>query len=77
MYGCAPLREVAMALGALDASRRASVTSWHGHESPHFAALNLYCRSIQSLRTKLAEAPSSCGDDVLWSIFLMGLFEVR
>ncbi|KAJ6784403.1 hypothetical protein PWT90_09464 [Aphanocladium album] len=76
MNGCSPLREVAMALGALEASRRASITSYYGKESPQVAAMNLYGMSIQSLRTKLAEAPLSCRDDILWSIFLMGLFEL-
>lgn len=70
------LRKVAMAIGALDASRRSSVRSLHGRNSPQHAALTLYGESIRALRTRLSMTPSLGSEDILWSTFLMGLFEV-
>lgn len=70
------LRHVAIAIGALDVSRRSSVSSRRGQESPLYVALVSYGSSIQALRTKLAKSGSSQRDDVLWGTFLLGIFEV-
>lgn len=76
VQGHLSLRKVAMAIGALDASRRSSVRSLHGHDSPHHAALTLYGESIRALRARLSTTASLDSEDILWSTFLMGLFEV-
>lgn len=70
------LQNVALAIGALDASRRSSVRSLHGQNSPWYIALSLYGRSIQALQTQLATTVSAQCEDVLWSTFLLGIFEV-
>ncbi len=76
MQRSASLRHVAIALGALDASRRGSVCSFRGQDSPRYVALNLYGRSIRALQTQVANVALVRCDDLLWSTFLLGLFEV-
>ena len=69
------LRDVATAIGALEASRRSSVSSFRGRGSPGYTALSLYGRSIQALQTEVTNIVSVRRDDTLWSTFLLGLFE--
>lgn len=71
------LRDVATAIGAHDASRRSSVSSFRGQDSPGYTALSLYGRSIQALQIQATNTASARHDDTLWSTFLLGIFEVH
>lgn len=71
------LQDLAGAIGALEASRRASVRSFRGQESPQIAAFRLYGRSTRALRRQLETTEPGKYQDILWSTFLLGLFEVR
>ncbi|KAL7809322.1 hypothetical protein V8C44DRAFT_366232 [Trichoderma aethiopicum] len=70
-----PLRDLAIAIGALDAARRVSVRS--ERESPQLVAYLPYGRSLQSLQQRLKTPEAAACDDVAWISFLLGLFEVR
>lgn len=70
------LQDLARAIGALEASRRASVRSWCEQESPQIVAFRLYGRSIRTLRRQLETTEAGKSQDILWSTFLLGLFEV-
>ncbi|KND91844.1 hypothetical protein TOPH_03447 [Tolypocladium ophioglossoides CBS 100239] len=70
------LRDLAVAIGALDASRRGSVSSFSPRESPQCIAFRFHGRSLRALRARLATADAAHGEDVLWSTFLLGLFEL-
>ncbi|KAL7952950.1 hypothetical protein V8C34DRAFT_318603 [Trichoderma compactum] len=72
-----PLRNLAIALGALDASRRSSIRSFTQKESPQWVAYRSYNRSLQSLQQRLQTSDAAVCKDVAWSTFLLGLFEVR
>ncbi|KAH7165166.1 hypothetical protein EDB81DRAFT_678820 [Dactylonectria macrodidyma] len=71
-----PLHNLTMAIGALEASRRSSVRSDPLHDSPQFIAFGFYGRSIQALNHRLETRDALHRDDVLWSTFLIGLFEL-
>lgn len=64
------------AVGALDAARRGSCSAYSRTESPHFIALRAYSNSIGALQTALLGRHVAQRDDVLWSTFFLGLFEV-
>lgn len=66
----------AVAIGALDASRRGSVSILYGRESPQYTAFNSYRTSIRALQTSFADKDAAQRDDVLWGTFFLGLFEV-
>ncbi|POR31888.1 Uncharacterized protein TPAR_07908 [Tolypocladium paradoxum] len=70
------LRDLAVAIGALDASRRGSVSSFRGRESPRCIAFRSHGRSLRALGARLATADAAHGEDVLWSTFFLGLFEL-
>ncbi|KAI2790647.1 hypothetical protein POX_c03493 [Penicillium oxalicum] len=67
---------VAGAIGALHASRHCSSASYSRAESPQFKALQLYSRTIESLKDALMDQKVSGRDDVLWATFLSGIFEL-
>ncbi len=67
------LQDLAVAIGALDASRRGSIRS---SASPKYIAFRSYGRSIQSLQCRLEDADAARSEDVFWGTFLLGLFEV-
>ncbi|KAL6802880.1 fungal-specific transcription factor domain-containing protein [Trichoderma sp. SZMC 28013] len=71
-----PLRNLAIALGALDASRRSSSRSITQKESPQCVAYHSYNRSLQSLQQRLQTSDAAVCEDVAWSTFLLGLFEL-
>ncbi|KAL6859422.1 hypothetical protein J3F83DRAFT_763218 [Trichoderma novae-zelandiae] len=62
------LRDLAIAIGALDAGRR---------ESPQLVAYCSYGRSLQSLQQRLKARDAAACDDVAWISFLLGLFELN
>ena len=73
---CPPLKEVARAIGALEASRRASVKSSRGRQSPYNVAFVSYGKSLKILQGQLQLSKALCSEGVLWCTLLLGLFEV-
>jgi len=73
---CAPLQEAAIAIGALEASRRATVNSTSERQSPGIAALQSYGTSIRKLQAELESLEVSQYQGVLWCTLLLGLFDV-
>lgn len=76
IHVCPSLREIAVAIGALDASRRGAVGLRRGQDSPRHIAFSSYGKSIHALSTQLENTTSVQREGVLWSTFLLGLFEV-
>lgn len=70
------LRDLAQAIGALDASRRASVKSSMELTSPQVVAFRSYGKAIQSFQTQLQSSDIMRTEGALWTTFLFGLFEV-
>jgi hypothetical protein len=70
------LRNLTVAIGALDASRRTSVTQSSGQGSPRYIAFSSYGRSLSALKYRLTAAKAEVSEDVLWGTFLLVLFEV-
>ncbi|KAL7947116.1 fungal-specific transcription factor domain-containing protein [Trichoderma barbatum] len=70
------LHNLAIAIGALDASRRPSIRSYPERESPQCVAYRSYNRSLQSLQQRLQTSDAALCEDVAWSTFLLGLFEL-
>ena len=66
----------AVAIGALDASRRGSISAPKGRESPQYVAFCSYRTSIRVLQASISEKDAAQRDDVLWGTFFLGLFEV-
>lgn len=66
----------AMAIGALDASRRGYISVLKGRESPQYVAFSSYRTSIRLLQASVSEKDAAQRDDVLWGTFFLGLFEV-
>lgn len=66
----------AIAIGALDASRRGSISVPKGRESPQYVAFTSYRTSIRVLQASISEKDAAQRDDVLWGTFFLGLFEV-
>ncbi|KAF5675556.1 transcriptional regulatory moc3 [Fusarium heterosporum] len=76
MHKCPPLEEVMTAIGALEASRRATVKSSSGRHSPDQVALRSYGKSLQKLQSwlQLPDALNCRGS--LWCTLLLALFEL-
>lgn len=72
-----PLRSVTMAIRILKASRRGSVGSVTGNKSTANVVLRSYDDSIQTLRLLLQLKEAAYREDIIWSTFLLGLFEVH
>ncbi|TWU78636.1 hypothetical protein ED733_005365 [Metarhizium rileyi] len=71
------LRSIAVAIGALDASRRAQVGTHHPlHPSARVVAFTNYQRALARLQGELDSSQAPLRDDVLWTTFLLGLFEL-
>ncbi|GAM84870.1 hypothetical protein ANO11243_028720 [Dothideomycetidae sp. 11243] len=68
------LRHVAVAIGALEASRRGSITP-PGRQSPRLVAFTAYGSSIQALQRQISTDKLAYGEDMLWGTFLLGVFE--
>jgi hypothetical protein len=66
----------AIAIGALDASRRGFISVPKGRESPQYVAFSSYRTSIRVLQASVSENDAAQRDDVLWGTFFLGLFEV-
>jgi hypothetical protein len=76
MLSPSPLRDIALAIGALKASRVGWVHSFEIRSSPTYAAFRLYGRAVRSLQNQLGPECPKPGEDTLWVTFLLGLFEV-
>lgn len=73
---CAPLQEVVTAIGALEASRRATVNSTSKRQAPGIVAFQSYGRSTRKLQAELESLEASQCQGVLWCTLLLGLFDV-
>ncbi|KAM5370890.1 hypothetical protein ACJZ2D_008323 [Fusarium nematophilum] len=76
IHASLPLRAVTMAIGALEANRRGCVSSDPERQSPQHVAFRSYGDSMRALQPLLQLADAFCREDVLWSTFLLGLFEL-
>jgi hypothetical protein len=74
---CPPLREATIAIGALEASRRATVNSSREQQSPNQVAFGSYGKSIRELQSWLQSADTPSCQGSLWCTILLTLFEVR
>ncbi|KAJ5136311.1 hypothetical protein N7448_004865, partial [Penicillium atrosanguineum] len=70
------LWHIAIAIGALDASRKGSIRSFGELESPRHIAFRACGRSIQDLHSAISTENPVFRDDVFWSTFLHGLLEL-
>lgn len=77
MHTSPALRDLGIAIGALDASRRASTRACLEPDWPQCVAYRSYSRSLQSLQLQLQTEDVGTGQDVAWTTFLLGVFEVR
>lgn len=77
MHASPALRDLSIAIGALNASRRASIRTDPEQEWPQCVAYRSYSSSLQSLQQQLQTNDAGMSQDVAWSTFLLGLFEVR
>jgi hypothetical protein len=70
------LRDIALGIGALEASRTGSIQSFEKRLSPHFDAYRLYGKCIEAFRKQLESKTYRPNEQTLWITFLLGLFEV-
>lgn len=70
------LLHIAIAIGAMDAGRKGSVRSFSEVESPRQIAFRACGRSMQDLQSAISMANPVFREDVFWSTFLHGIFEV-
>lgn len=70
------LHDIVLAIGALDASRRCSVKSSVARDSPKATAFHLYGKSIKAFQWRLENLDGGSNEDLLWTTFFFGLFEV-
>ncbi|KAJ5975090.1 hypothetical protein N7481_008797 [Penicillium waksmanii] len=70
------LSNIAIAIGALDTSRRGSIRSFTGTKSPRNIAFLRCGISLKYLDAEISTITSVFREDVFWSTFLHGLFEL-
>jgi hypothetical protein len=70
------LYDLALAIGALEASRRASYTQLHASNRTYTRAFMLYGNALSALGREIAKTGAADREEVLWSTSLLGLFEV-
>ncbi|KAG7051933.1 fungal specific transcription factor domain-containing protein [Colletotrichum scovillei] len=73
---CLPLVQVVTAIGALEASRRATVRSSRYQQSPYTVAFLSYGEAMKTLRARLQVSDAFRCGGVLWCTLLLGLFEL-
>ncbi|XEU97497.1 hypothetical protein FSHL1_002783 [Fusarium sambucinum] len=76
IHSCAPLGQITMAIGALEASRRPTVKIGSERPAPLNVAFGSYGRSIQTLQARLQSQDALSCQGVLWCTLLLGLFEL-
>ncbi|KAI3559450.1 hypothetical protein CABS03_05193 [Colletotrichum abscissum] len=74
---CLPLGQVVTAIGALEASRRATVKSSRGQQPPYTVAFVSYGEAVKTLRARLQVSDAFRCGGVLWCTLLLGLFELK
>ncbi|KAK1466953.1 hypothetical protein CMEL01_10946 [Colletotrichum melonis] len=74
---CLPLGQVVTAIGALEASRRATVKFSRGQQPPYTVAFVSYGEAIKTLRARLQVSDAFRCGGVLWCTLLLGLFELK
>lgn len=70
------LHDIALGIGALEASRRPSCTRSHSPEKARAVAFIRYGNALHMLRHRLAKAEAIHSEDLIWCTFLFSLFEV-
>ncbi|KAI5458297.1 fungal-specific transcription factor domain-containing protein [Mariannaea sp. PMI_226] len=70
------LRDLTLAIGALEASRRGSVELLTHRASPKYTAFSKYGKFLQALHSRLNSADAPVEEDTLWITFLLGIFEL-
>ncbi|KXH33569.1 hypothetical protein CNYM01_08772 [Colletotrichum nymphaeae SA-01] len=73
---CLPLGQVVTAIGALEASRRATVRSSRDQQPPYTVAFLSYGEAMKTLRARLQVSDAFRCGGVLWCTLLLGLFEL-
>ncbi|KAK4092258.1 transcriptional regulator family: Fungal Specific TF [Purpureocillium lilacinum] len=76
VHESAPVGDLAVAIGALDASRHGAVMASRGGRDARCAAFRAYGRAMRGLQARLSDPDAVTGDDVVWGTFLLGLFEL-
>ncbi|VUC25574.1 unnamed protein product [Clonostachys rosea] len=69
-----PLNDLALAIGALEASRRGSLHTYRGADFPQVASFGFYGRSIRAFQMQI-QTSQGIEDDVLWTTFFLGIFD--
>lgn len=70
------LRYIAVAIGALEASRRGSARSLLARQSPRYIAFGSYGSSLEALQSQISTGDAAHREGALWTTFLLGQFEV-
>ncbi|CAG5158150.1 uncharacterized protein ALTATR162_LOCUS5008 [Alternaria atra] len=76
IYTSPLLHNLAVAIGALEASRRVSCSKTYESRTAQVVAFKSYGRAIAALRSRLTITKALHFEDVLWGSFLLGLFEL-
>lgn len=70
------LNQIAIAIGALVASRKGSIRTFGKFESPQHIAFRACGRSLNKLHSTISKINPVFREDIFWCTFLHGLFEV-
>lgn len=70
------LKDLVLAIGALETSRRGSSHNYPRLSSPHEMSLRFYGRSIKAFQEQIRSSEGIEKVDVLWTTLLFGIFEV-
>lgn len=71
-----PLKDLALAIGALEASRRGSLRTYRGADSPQVASFGFYGRSIEAFQRQIQTRQGIEREDVLWTTLFLGIFDL-
>ncbi|CAI6099868.1 unnamed protein product [Clonostachys chloroleuca] len=71
-----PLKDLAMAIGALEASRRGSLHTYRGSDSPQVASFGFYGRSIEAFQKQIQTSQGIEREDVLWVTLFLGIYDL-
>ncbi|CAH0047194.1 unnamed protein product [Clonostachys solani] len=71
-----PLKHLTLAIGALEASRRGSIHTYRGPDSPQVASFGFYGRSIEAFQKQIQTSQGLEREDVLWTTLFLGIFDL-
>ncbi|CAG9982571.1 unnamed protein product [Clonostachys byssicola] len=71
-----PLKDLALAIGALEASRRGYLHTHRGADSPQVASFGFYGRSIEAFQKQIQTSQGIEKEDVLWTTLFLGIFDL-